>query len=385
VLPTILTFVVAALWLGAMVYCALAIRAGARFRAAAARKPAAHTPFVSMLKPLVGLERDLEAHLESFFLQDYPAFEILFSVHDPADPALAVVERLRQRHPKTPAHVVVAANPPYPNAKVWAMERMAAAARGEALVVSDSDVFVGSDYLREVVAHFGDPQVGVVTCVYRGVPGRGFWSRLEALAQTTEFMPGCLVAWDLEGMKYALGPTMAVSRRCLEAVGGFPAMAEYLADDFVLGQWADQKGYRVVLSPYVVNHQIVGEGFRATFLHRLRWARSTRFSRPLGYFGELFTHPIPAALALWALAPMAWWASTAVAVTVAMRWLVCRQVGWGVLRDPSLARAGTWWLVPLQDLVSFAVWLGGFTGRKVLWRGVRYAVGRQGKFVRLSA
>jgi ceramide glucosyltransferase len=366
-----------------MVYALLVSWAAQRFRIASRGSAGAPSfePFVSLLKPLSGFERNLEAHLESFFRQDYPSYEILFAAADADDPALAVVARLCQRYPQIPARVLVTGPAPWPNAKVYSLEKMTAAAGAGVLVISDSDVFVGPDYLRCVVRPFADPRVGVTTCVYRGVPGAGFWSRLEALAMSGTFMPGVLVAWAMEGMKFALGPTMAVRRECLQAIGGFAAMADYLADDFLLGNWADRAGFRVVLSPYVVDHQVLGEGFAATFKHRLRWARSTRRSRPWGYLGEGFTHPLAAAVALLLAAPhsLAW---AAVVATLALRWLIHWSVSWQVLRDPY-AR-GAWWLVPVQDLMEFAVWCAGFTGRTVMWRGTAYYVGKDGRFERAA-
>ena len=367
-------------WIGGMVYCGLALWAARRFRSHSANHheaPSSYEPFVSLLKPLSGHEPNLESNLESFFVQNYPSYEILFAVNRADDPALDLAKRLHRRYPHIPARFVVAGPVQWPNAKVYSLEKMTALAKADVLVISDSDVQVGPDYVRRVVQPFADQRVGVTTCVYRGVPGAGFWSRLEALAMSSAFMPGVLVAWAMEGMKFALGPTMAVRRKCLEAIGGFSGMANYLADDFLLGNWAAREGYQVVLSPYVVDHHVLGTGFAATFKHRLRWARSTRRSRPWGYVGQGFTHPLAAALGLLLVAPhpLTW---AAVAATLLMRWVINWSVSWQVLRDPH-ARRG-WWLVPLQDLMEFVVWCAGFTGRIVMWRGVAYKVGREGRF-----
>jgi ceramide glucosyltransferase len=277
------------------------------------------------------------------------------------------------------------------------MELMARHARGQVLVISDSDVRVTPAYLRAVMHPFQQADVGVVTCPYRGAPGPSLWSRLEALAMTTRFMPGVLVAWLLEterlsdrtrgGLRFALGPTMAVRRECLDAIGGFPAMAQYLADDFLLGKWAAERGYRVELSPYVLDHLVLGESFIATARHQLRWARSSRSSRPVGYLGEGFTHPTAWALAV---AVALFVAGRPVTVGIAMiaaallaRAWVSWAVGWDMLRDPALRRS--WWLIPLGDLLGFAVWLGGFTGRTILWRGIEYRVGQDGRFEQLAS
>jgi ceramide glucosyltransferase len=406
-----LSILFAMFWIGGLVYCLLGVVAARRFRSESGSAGqgvssptlTSATP-ASLLKPLSGDERGLEESLESFFRQDYPDYEILFAVGRDDDPALDVVERLRLRHPERSVRVLVAESP-YPNAKVYSMELMARHARGDVLVISDSDVRVTPDYLRAVTRPFADRGVGVVTCPYRGAPGSGLWSRLEALAMTTRFMPGVLVAWLLEtkrllpgrkstGLEFALGPTMAVRRECLDAIGGFSAMAQYLADDFVLGKWAAERGYRVELSPYVLDHLVLGESFTATARHQLRWARSTRCSRPVGYVGEGFTHPT--AWALLAAAALLMSGGTLLSVSqsllagfamvasaLAARAWVSWAVGWGALRDTELRRA--FWLIPLGDLLGFTIWLGGFTGRTILWRGIEYRLGRDGRFEPIRA
>jgi ceramide glucosyltransferase len=377
-LPGILSL----LWLGGVVCCLLALWAAWQFRRSAACGAAGFQPRVSLLKPLSGLENGLERNLESFFRQDYRDFEIIFAVNDPQDPALKLVSRLSAKYPRIPVKVVDASASSYANSKVYSLEKMAEQATADILVISDSDVFVGSDYLRSVVIPFADQRVGVSTCVYRGVPGRSIWSKLEALAMSTEFMVGVLLAWKIQGMKFALGPTMIVRRECLKAIGGFSAMADYLADDFVLGSWAARAGYRVVLSPYVVHHQVLDERFRSSFQHRLRWARSSRLSRPWGYIGQVFTYPVPIGLLLAATHPLSLLRGGALVVAVCLRWLVGLAVGWGVLRDGHALR--NLWLVPVQDLLSFAVWCGGLTGHHVRWRNISYRVWRGGRFEPLA-
>ncbi len=391
---TAVSILLGAIWLGSLIYCLLGAFAARRFRdECEAGGSGVDRPLTaSLLKPLSGLERGLEANLETFFQQDFRHYEILFAVNREDDPALEIVERLRARYPDQAVRLVMAADSPFPNAKVYSMHRMSTLARGDVLVISDSDVSVTPDYLGKIMASFANLEVGVVTCMYRGAPGNSVWSRLEALGMTTRFMPGVLAAWSLEdrssaGMQFALGPTMAVRRECLEAIGGFTAMSHYLADDFVLGKWASDAGYRVVLSPYVLDHHVLGESFVSTFVHQLRWARSSRCSRPLGYIGELFTHPTALALLLVAagleLGTMSRWPALGIlALTLGLRWWVSYEVGWGALRDRELARG--WWLVPVVDVLGFVVWLGGFAGRTIWWRGIAYRVGHDGRFEPIS-
>jgi ceramide glucosyltransferase len=365
--------VAAVLLAGAMVYCLLVVVSARRYLAARPAALARATP-ISILKPLYGADEGLEENLGSYFRQNYPEFEILFAVHEAGDPAVAVVEKLRQEFPAVPARLIVTGAPPYPNAKVWSLERMLAEARHDLVVMSDSDTRVGPQLLATVAAEFQDERLGVATCPYCAVPGRSFFSTLEAIGMNTEFLAGLLVARLIEGVRFAVGPCVAARREALKAIGGFAPLGDYAAEDFVLGARAAERGYGVILSSWVIEHRIGAQRWGANLAHRLRWARSTRRSRPAGYLGQLFTHPLALALLLLALKP-AWWPAAALAVLLraAAAWATA---GW-VLRDPLTARR--WWLVPLQDLASFATWIAGFFGRTLVWRGRRYRLLRDGR------
>jgi len=246
--------------------------------------------------------------------------------------------------------------------------------------MSDSDVYVPPTLLRCVAAEFQtpeihDPPIGVVTCPYRAVPGQGFWSRLEAIGMNTEFLSGVLVAWLVGEMDFALGPTLAARREVIEQMGGFAELGHYLAEDFVIGNRAPQFGYRVVLSSCVIEHRIGGQTFKGNLRHRLRWARSTRRSRPAGYWGEIFTKPLPLALLLSIAVPRLW---PLLAVTAVFRALAAWSTAQQVLHDPLTRRS--WWLIPLQDLISACVWVAGFFGNTIHWRGRRYNLSRDGRF-----
>jgi ceramide glucosyltransferase len=364
---------------GGLVYYLLAVVAARKLRKAreAAEPEAAAAPTISLLKPLRGADPDLERHLESFFLQAYPSFEILFAVRRADDPAVAVAERLMARYPHVPARLILTGEPPYANAKVYSMEKMAEAACGDVLVITDSDTSVDKDYLRNVAAAFAPERVGAATSLYRGAPGADMWSKLEALGMSTEFMAGVVVAWLLEGMKFALGPSMAVRRDCLRAIGGFAAMADYLGDDFVLGQWASEAGYEVALLPHPVNHHATALGFTGSFKHRLRWNRSSRFSRPAGYVGQGFTYGLPWAMLLFLAAPF-WWGRVVLLAVAAARIWMAYELGTRLLDDHEAMRR--FWLIPLQDALSLGAWIGGFVGREIIWRNERYRLLEGGKF-----
>jgi ceramide glucosyltransferase len=370
VVPWLLLALVA----GSLVYCVLTIVAAVRYTRV--RPPELRqSPPVSILKPLAGIDDGLEDNLRSFFEQKYPYFEILFAVRSPRDPAIAVVERLRAAWPAVPSRLIVTGEPPYPNAKVFSLDRMLAAARFDLIVMADSDVRVTPTMLSTIAAEFQDEKLGLSTCPYRAAPGQSFWSILEGVGLNTEFIGGVLVARMLDGMKFALGPTIAARRATLADIGGVDAVKEFLAEDFVLGKLAAERGHGVILSSYVVEHRIGSQPFPANARHRLRWNRSTRRSRPWGYAGQVFTNPLPLALLLCAARP-GWWPVVAAAA------LFRAAAGWAtaehVLRDPLTRRR--WYLVPLQDIASFAGWIAGFFGNRILWRGRKYRLLRDGRF-----
>ncbi len=363
-----------ALVAGSLVYCILTIVATARYRSVAP-PPLASAPPISVLKPLHGVDEGLEQNLRSFFEQKYPEFEILFAVRNADDPAIQLVEQLCARYPHIPSSMIVTGEPPYPNAKVFSLDRMLAAARHDLIVMADSDIRVTPEMLSTIAAEFQDPALGLATCPYRATPGRSPWSTLEAVGLNTEFIGGVLVARMLDGMKFALGPTIAARRQALAAIGGFDAVKDYLAEDFVMGKLAAELGWGVILSSYVIEHRIGSQAFVPNVKHRLRWNRSTRRSRPWGYVGQVFINPLPLALLLWAVSP-GWWPLAA--ATLVLR----AAAGWATaglaLRDPLIRRL--WWLVPAQDIASFLAWIGGFFGNTIVWRGRRYYLLPDGRF-----
>lgn len=363
---------------GAAVYAALVVVASRRYLAA---QPGAcgDTPPMSVLKPLHGLDEGLERNLRSFFEQEYPGFEVILAVREAGDPAVPLVERLRALYPQVPSALIVTGEPSCPNAKVYSLGCMVAAARFDRLVMSDSDVRAAPDLLRRLAAEWQDPDVGLITCPYRAVPGPSFWSTLEAIGLNTEFLGGVLVARMMEGMRFALGPTLAVRREVLEAIGGMARLEGYLAEDFVLGQLAADGGSTVLLSSASVEHRIGAQAFAANLRHRLRWFRSTRRSRPWGYVGQLFTYPLPLAIALWAVRP-SWWPVAAAAL--AARALAAWATAGSVLHDGLTRRR--WFLLPLQDVVSFLTWIAGFFGNEIEWRGSRYRVKKGGRVEKLN-
>ena len=356
---------------GALIYSVIAIIAAARYLSVRTPQSRSLEP-VSILKPLAGLDAGLASNLRTFFEQDYPSFEILFAVRSPEDPAIAVVEELQREFSDIPSRLIVTGEPPYPNAKVYSLERMLAAATNDLVVMSDSDIRVTPDLLRVTAAEFQDMRAGVATCPYRAVAGPSLWSRLEATGMNTDFMSGILVARLLEGMQFAVGPTIVARRTVLQSIGGFDRLKDYLAEDFVMGKFASEAGHSVILSSYVIEHHIGSTGVSHNAAHRLRWARSTRRSRPLGYLGQIFTMPLPIALAVCAV-HSAWWPVLPLSFAV-------RAVSAYMVADRVLRVRLNWLLLPLEDLAGFCFWLAGFFGNTITWRGRRYRLFADGRF-----
>ncbi len=363
-----------ALVAGSLVYCILVVVAARAYKRGTGILPV-HAPPLSVLKPLHGIDDGLEQNLRTFFTQDYPHYELLLAVRNDNDPAIPLVRQLQKQHPAVSAKLLIVGEPPYANAKVWSLERMTAEAAHDILVMSDSDIRATPDMLRVIAAEFADAQVGVTTCPYRAVPGPSFWSTLEAIGMNTEFLGGVLVARMIEGMKFALGPTCTARKEVIQQVGGWRYLSEFLAEDFVLGNVAAQKGWKVLLSAYVIEHHIGGSGFVANARHRIRWYRSTRRSRPSGYIGQLFTNPLPLALLAVACWPAFW---PVLPITAALRALAAYATAGPILHDPLTLRR--WYLVPLQDLLSFVFWIAGFFGNTIAWRGRTYTLLPDGRF-----
>lgn len=371
------TLILVVLLAGALVYSVLAVIAAARFLAV--RIPELRSPEpISILKPLAGLDLDLESNLRTFFEQDYPSFEILFAARAPDDPAVAVAEKLRREYPQVPSRLLITGEPPYPNAKVFSLDRMLSAAEHDVLVMSDSDIRVTPSLLQTIAAEFQDPNLGIATCPYRAVAGPSLWSKLEAIGMNTDFLAGILVARMLEGMRFAVGPTIAARRRALESIGGFDRLKDYLAEDFVMGKFAAEAGHGVSLSSYVIEHHIgTSSDFRHNAAHRIRWTRSTRRSRPAGYLGQVFTMPLPLALLLTAWNPL-WWPVLLVALAI-------RGVAAWIVAELVLHARLNWLLLPLEDLAGFCFWIAGFFGNTIVWRGRRYRLESDGRFTLISS
>ena len=333
----------------------------------------ADLPPVSVLKPVHGLEAQLSKNVESFFRQDYPAYEILFAADEGDDAALEVVREVSRRYPQIPCRILVTGKPPWPNPPAYCFHRMSAVAAHEILVTSDSDVEVSPRYLRDVVRPLLDAEVGMVTCVYRGKNVAGFWSGLTAIGMSVEMTAGVMVANLLEGMKFGLGPTIAVKKEAVGKIGGYQVLGEFFANDFMIGNLISKAGYQVRLSHHVIDHIVNQQTFRKMWENQLRWGKSTRYSRPKGHLGSGLTFAIPFGL-LGLVAAMGLGmpvlGPVLLAAAVLNRMVESWLVGWGVVRDRVALTQP--WMYSLRDLLGFVVWVASYTGASSVWRDSNY-------------
>lgn len=357
---------------GSLGYLAFALWRLLRFRPSAPADTGT-LPAVTVLKPLCGVDAGLYENLRSFCVQDYPAFQVVFGVAHPDDPAVAVVHKLVSEFPDRDLALVIDPGVIGPNLKISNLANMYPAAKHGLLVIADSDMRVGPDYLRVLAGTFRDPQVGAATCLYTGTAVGGMASAMAAAYINEWFLPSILVALAFRKPAFCFGATMAVRREALDRIGGFRRLAPVLADDYMLGKWVTDLGYQVRLAPYLVENIVLEPSFRSLLLHELRWARTIRSVEPVGYALSFVTYAIPMALLLLAVSFSAWGAEAvvlAVLLRTALHFVARRRLQ---LQGPARP-----WLVPLRDLLCFGVWLASFGGSTVLWREHRFSVQNNG-------
>jgi ceramide glucosyltransferase len=345
---------------------------------------ASHTslPPVSILKPLKGIDPQIWEAFCSHCEQDYPDFQLIFGVSDPDDPAAVLVRKLQEKYPGRQIELLLCPRDLGTNRKLSTLAQMLPSARHEVLLVNDSDIRVDRDYLRRVTAPLTDPSVGMVTCLYRGIASGTVGSKLEALGISTDFTPGVLSARLVEkGIHFGLGSTLVFRRGDLQAIGGFEAMLNYLADDYELGQRMAALGKRVELSEVVVDTFLPAYSFRQFLDHQLRWARSVRGSRSWGYGGLTLTFGLPWALLTLLSAGVAGWAEWLFAVTVIARLAVGLAAAVTVLGDSLVWQ--DLYLLPLRDFIAPIVWAKGLVGNRILWRGDEFYL-KEGRLERVA-
>jgi ceramide glucosyltransferase len=338
-------------------------------------------PPISILRPICGVDSKTYENLASFCQQDYPEYQIIFGVQNPQDPSMEVVKRLIKNFSSLDIQVTVNQQTLGANRKVGNLAQALTKAKYDILLLADSDVHVQPDYLRRVIQPLTNPAVGVVTCLYRSMT-KGWVTTLEALSTPTEFLPGVLVSTALEGIKFAMGQTIVIRRSVLEEIGGFAAIADYLADDFQLGFLPAQAGYQVVLSDYLIEHVMPVSTIAQSIQRQTRWMVGIRASRPWGYVGLIFTHGTVTSLLLMLATGGSIWGWSVLSVAWTMRLTMAWFVGIRCLGDPVAQKL--FWLVPLRDLISFILWGYSFIGNTIEWRDRQFKLTRNGKLVALT-
>ncbi|MBI4461046.1 MAG: bacteriohopanetetrol glucosamine biosynthesis glycosyltransferase HpnI [Acidobacteria bacterium] len=340
-------------------------------------KGAGYAAPVSILKPVRGIEQNFYACLASHFRQDYPAFEMIFGLSDPQDPARWTIEQLRRDFPQVPVKIVVVSESCGANPKMSKLQRMLEEASHEVIVINDADIRVPPDYLHKSVQPLADEQVGLVTCLYRGIPVRRLSSILEALGIGGDFAGQVVLARLIGGFEFGLGATLATRQKQIAEIGGLAQWADYLADDYVLANQIAKAGYRIHLSHTVVETMLPHRSLSEMLQQQLRWARTVRTASPRGYPGLVLTFGIPFALAALLFQPASTVVQMMLAAVLLLRWLSSWASGVVVCRDPVVRK--WFWLLPLRDLLAFGVWIASFCGSTVVWRDARYRLEAGGR------
>ncbi len=338
-------------------------------------------PPVTILKPICGKDDETYNNLVSFCQQKYPNYQIIFCVRDPIDCGIPVVKQIIHEFPELDIELVVCEDIIGTNPKVSNLANAVTKAKHEILVIADSDIRVGIEYLQRVIQPLEDKSVGVVTCLYRSL-AKGWASILEAVGTATDFHAGVLISNQIEGIKFAFGSTIVIRKQVLDEIGGFGAIADYLADDFQLGYLPTQAGSMVVLSDYIVDHVLASSTIADSIQRQIRWARCIRVSRPWGYLGLIFTYGTVTSLLLL----IATGGSTIGCAVFAITWVMRLVMGWvvGVIYLQDFGVQKFFWIVPVRDVIGFLIWCYSLFGSTIEWRGRRFRLIKGGKLVEIT-
>ncbi|MCE2719567.1 MAG: bacteriohopanetetrol glucosamine biosynthesis glycosyltransferase HpnI [Dolichospermum sp.] len=337
--------------------------------------PEFHPP-VTILKPLCGVDQGTYTNLASFCQQNYPQYQIIFCVRSSTDPSIELVDKLKQQFPEIDITLVINDYVLGANLKISNLANAVTIAKYDILLIADSDIRVCSEYLKTVIQPLQDEKIGVVTCLYRST-AQGIATILEAICTATDFQPSILVSKQLEGIKFALGSTIVIRKTTLAKIGGFAAVADYLADDYQLGYLPTQAGDKIALSHYIVEHALGHSSLLDSINRQIRWARCIRVSRPWGYRGLVFTFGTISSLLLLVTTSAAIFSWLVLAITLLMRLIMAWVVGVKVLNDPVTKKF--FWLIPFADIVRFIIWCCGFFGNTIKWRGTKFKLVKDGK------
>jgi ceramide glucosyltransferase len=332
------------------------------------------TPPVTLLKPLYLGEEGLEENLRSFFRQDYGGpIQIVFGVHHQSDPALRIAEKLRDEFPAQEVAFIVDTSFEGVNPKIANLTNMVGHARHEILIASDSDISVPANYVQTLVGELLQPNVGAVTCMYRGDPAADRWSALEAMFIDYAFLPNVILGTTFRLAEPCFGSTIALTQSVLREIGGFKAMSLHLADDYEIGRAVRGRGYDVTISSLLVDHSCSVSGLVELARHEIRWAKTVRVLNGPGHLGSVITHPLPLALLAAMALGMAPVGALLVGSALGSRLWLARRV-----QRAMKSHVGALWLLPFRDVLSFGIFLASFFGNSVYWRGNRYLTGADG-------
>ena len=368
------------------IYCLLVVVAAVRYGMRRRQALAGATQFlppVSVLKPLHGTEPSLERNLETFFVQEYPEYEVLFCARHANDAGLMLAQQVAERYPAVKARFITCGEPEFPNAKMWSLAALAEAACYETLVTSDADARVSRTYLRECVQGLADG-AELESCVYVGQTDGGFASALDAVGKSVEMTGGVLVADMLEGTRFALGVTMVLRREGFALAGGYEELGQYFAEDFVLGSRLAEAGHGVRISKHVIRLMVPPMGFAESFRNQMRWMKSTRRSRPAGHFGTGATFALPFGLMglVWGLLSGHWaWGLLWLLGTCVNRWVLAAVVLWALGDEHAAYEIA---IYPVRDLLGAVLWAGSYWGSTMSYHGGKYQLEKGGRFKRRS-
>ncbi len=338
------------------------------------------TPPVSLLKPVHGIDFGSVENFESFCRQNYPDYEILFAVNDDSDPAVPLIRATAAKFPERNIRLISGAPQIGANKKVNNLIELNRAARYEIIILTDGDVRVSPNYLREVVAPFADPRIGAVTSFYRGIAQKSLGAELEAIGAASDFFPGVLVAEWMEGMTFALGASIVTTKTWVAKIGGFEAIADMHSDDYELGHRIAKAGGKVILSHELVWTMYPAQSARGFWNHQVRWLRTVRLSRPFSFLGLIFTHGLPWAAAAALVAPTKSIAAAYFTAYLVLRLVMAWVVGVRAVADETVRTK--LWLIPFRDAIHFVVWLASFASNKISWGGEQFTM-REGRMAPL--
>jgi ceramide glucosyltransferase len=379
-IPAVLEYTLLGVAAIPFIYYLLALYSTLQFFRSARRDAGEYTDFtppVSCLKPIKGLDPEAYENYASFCRQDYPDYEILFCV-DADDLALPVIEKLKRDFPLRRIRVLLGSGRDAINDKVARLVRLTKEAEHDLFVITDGDVRVRPDYLRNVVAPFRDPQLGAATCMYVSTKETTFLEELQSISMISDFFVNVMIAWKLDGVKFAFAQTIVTTRKNIDGFGGYETLESRPADDFYIGLLAAEQGLGTKLLPYIVQSVADFRSLRDLLFKRVRWATVQRHMRPWGHVGLIFTWGLP-----WAIVAVAIHPSPAVAIAYLGGYLACRIAITWLIGVWGMKQRGLWKkmpLIPLWDLMAFGIWLASFRQKTIRWRGVDYFL-REGKLV----